>query len=588
MCGICGIAGENWQKHQLMTMIEVQSHRGPDACGHAIEHRHQVGLGHNRLSIIDLSEGGAQPMSDHQGKLRIVYNGEIYNYLELKKELSNYPFRSQSDTEVILAAYQRWGLDCVDHFIGMFAFAIWDDHQKRLFLARDRFGVKPLYMAHHHENLYWSSEIKTLLAAGVPAAPNLTTWASYLRFGLYEHTEQSFWEGIKSIPPGGAMTWENGREKYWRWYDLSKLSAESISSQSEEAVMDRYRELLENSVRFRFRSDVPVAINLSGGLDSSILLGMVDHIFGAESDIRVFTFATGDPNYDETPWVRQMLQHTGHPHEICTLTPDEIPQLALDIQSHQDEPFGGFPTLAYSKIFKKARSMGIKVLLDGQGLDEQWAGYDYYGRLSKPLTKGVLGPVQGSADSPVRPDCLIPEFLDKAMVFEPPTVFQDPLLNAQYKDARFTKIPRALRFNDRISMMYSTELREPFLDHRLFELAFMQPSDRKIRDGVHKWLLREIGSKLLPRGVVEAPKRPVQTPQREWLRGPLAGWVDNCLLTLDKEIGGDWLNMDQVRGHWNRYQQGESDNSFYIWQWINLALWFKVLEQKPMAHQSHS
>jgi len=265
-----------------------------------------------------------------------------------------------------------------------------------------------------------------------------------------------------------------------------------------------------------------------------------------------------------------------HPHQVCQLSPHEVPGLAARVQQHQDEPFGGIPTLAYSKVFEQARADGVIVLLDGQGLDEQWAGYEYYDQAlnGNPAGDGHpdVGPVQGSRTASVRPDCLTPEFRALAEPFRAPAPFSDPLRNLQYRDARYTKIPRALRFNDRISMMHSAELREPFLDHRLFELALRQPPAHKIRAGTHKWMLRQIGRTLLPNGVVEAPKRPLQTPQREWLRGPLRAWADDCIESALALHGGRWLDADAVRREWQAYQAGESDNSFYIWQWVNLGL----------------
>jgi asparagine synthase (glutamine-hydrolysing) len=202
-------------------------------------------------------------------------------------------------------------------------------------------------------------------------------------------------------------------------------------------------------------------------------------------------------------------------------------------------------------------------------MDEQWAGYDYY---QAAMDGTAAGLVQGAKEAPVRPECLTPEFRALAEAFEPPQPFPDQLRNLQYRDARYTKIPRALRFNDRVSMKSSTELREPFLDHRLFELAVRQPFERKIADGTRKWLLRQMARQLLPDGVVEAPKRPLQTPQREWLRGPLQRWAGDRIEESLDAYGKTWLDADAVRSTWRNYCDRASDNSFYIWQWINLGL----------------
>ena len=575
MCGIAGIFGQGWDRRQLDAMVAVQRHRGPDASGIYIDPCGAGGLGHNRLSIIDLSESGRQPMSDASGRYWIAYNGEIYNYIELRRELrSEYEFRTGTDTEVLLAAYQRWGADCLEHLVGMFAFAVWDERERSLFAARDRFGVKPLYYHLRKDGtLFLASEIKALRAAGVPWRPDTSTWAAYLTYGLQDQSERTFWDGITALMPGHRLTWRDGRTRFSCWYDLASRVAPELDGRSAEAVQEEYSRLLDESVRLRFRADVPLGINLSGGVDSSTLLGLVRSVQGPESEVKAFTFITGDPQYDELPWVRQMLARTRHPSVVCKLEPDEVPALAESVQSHQDEPFGGLPTLAYAKLFEQARAEGVIVLLDGQGLDEQWAGYDYY---VSALNGGNAATVQGTKQKPVSPECLTAEFRAQAEPFHTPCRFPDSLRNVQYRDARYTKIPRALRFNDRVSMRASTELREPFLDHRLFELAMRQPPERKIANGTRKWMLRRIARQLLPDQVAEAPKRALQTPQREWLRGPLKSWAGEHIEKALAAYGGTWLDRDGVRAKWNSYCEGQSDNSFYVWQWVSLGLMIKA------------
>ncbi len=568
MCGIAGIFGKTWRPDQLRRMVEVQRHRGPDGEGIYLDPNLMAGMGHNRLKIIDLSEAGRQPMFDVDGRFCLVFNGEIYNYLELRRELeSSFSFRTRTDTEVLLAAYQRWGTDCLDRLIGMFAFAIWDEQQKKLFAARDRFGVKPLY---YHQtaggDLLIASEIKALHAAGLDRVPDETTWANYLVHGLTDHEDRTFWQGIRSLPGGHYLEWHDGHLRIHLWYDVAQRSGRDFDSRSVDDVEEEYRVILNDSVTLRFRSDVPVGINLSGGLDSSTLLGLVHAYQGADSDVKAFTFYTGDERYDELPWVRRMLEQTNHQLIASRITAAEVPSLADSVQSHQDEPFGGLPTLAYANLFAEARSLGVIVLLDGQGMDEQWAGYDYY------ASGAATSVVQGTKQKPTRPECLTSDLCSLAETFVPESPFADELRNLQYRDIRNTKIPRALRFNDRISMRSSTELREPFLDHRLIELALRQPSDRKIQDGTSKWLLRRLSRKLAPENVVEAPKRPLQTPQREWLRGPLREWATAQIEQTLSEYGGSWFNSAEVRGAWQSYCAGASDNSFYVWQWISMGL----------------
>ncbi len=569
MCGISGILGNNWHDRQLNAMLTVQHHRGPDAQGTFISEDHFAGLAHNRLSIIDLSADARQPMQDFTGRFFIVFNGEVYNYLELKAMLApEFHFKTKTDSEVILYAYIKWGKACLDKFIGMFAIAIWDNKEKALWIARDRFGVKPLYYAFDgNNNFYFASEIKALHAAGIPKIANESTWAAYLGYGRYDHGENTFWKGILKLMPGSDLVFKDGSLKIENWYKLSDYTGLDFDNRSVEDVTEQYLALLEDSIRLRFRSDVPVGINLSGGLDSSALLSLVNKVQGEGSDIKAFTFITGDDRYDELPWVDEMISQTKHPLISCLLEAKDVPGLAESVQSFEDEPFGGIPTLAYARVFEEARKNGVIVLLDGQGIDEQWAGYDYY----QKSDTNMAGPtIQGSKDSSVLPDCLDPEFLSLARAWQAPEIYPDKLRNMQYRDAFFTKIPRALRFNDRISMRSSTELREPFLDHRLFEIAFRQPENFKIQGNTGKWFMRQLLQNKLPGKVVNAPKRPLQTPQREWLRGELREWADSMI--GDAISSNPFLIGKQVREKWRNFAVGNSDNSFYIWQWISLAL----------------
>jgi asparagine synthase (glutamine-hydrolysing) len=551
-------------------MTESLRHRGPDGANVWIDRLGDAGLGHDRLSILDLSSAGSQPMTNAREDVVIAFNGEIYNYVELRAELSGYPFRSQSDTEVILAAWERWGEDTPDHLFGMFSFVIWDMRTRRVFAARDRFGVKPLYyMERANGLLAVASETHALRVFDNSVEPDRTAWATYLATGRSDYSARTFWQGISSLPPGHSLTWTNGRTSLRCWYSLPDHVGDELDLRDDDTVASEYQTLLEDSVRLRFRSDVPVAINLSGGLDSSLLLGLVHRVQGVDSDVAALTFATGDPRYDELPWVRAMLNRTSHPSVVCRLRPSDVPGLAAALQTCQDAPYGGIPTLAYATLFAEARKTGRIVLLDGQGIDEQWAGYDYYCRSAGG---GSVQPLQGATDSPVRPECLDAEF--RGLVEPAPSAnsFPDPLRNRQYNDLRFAKIPRALRFNDRASMFSSTELREPFLDHRLVELAFRQPAERKLREGVSKWLVRKIAGRLMPQHVAEAPKRPVQTPQREWLRGSLRGWAAETVDRGLRTVGSGWLNAAAVRTAMDAYFDGTGDNSFFVWQWISVGM----------------
>jgi len=565
VCGIAGIIGSCPEKSFLLNkMLKAQNHRGPDAMG--TWEGEFIALGHNRLSIIDLSPKANQPMISNCGQVIIVMNGEIYNYRELRLQLNEYKYSTVSDTEVVIAAYKKWGKDMLQRLNGMFSFVIWDNKRKLLFAARDRFGVKPFYYAISDSSMYFASEIKTLWAAGIPKEKNLSVWAKYLAHGSYGLPDETFWSGIKQLPAGHYFEVDMTESKTikriipLKWYDFA--SRIKMTQEMELAELrNQYLDLLKESIKLRFRSDVPVGFNISGGLDSSTLLALINLEYSNNSDIEAFTFYTGHPDYDELPWVEQLISLTGNPLNKVLLKSADVPALVEKISYYQDEPFGGFPTLAYSLIFQRAREKGVIVLLDGQGMDEAWAGYDYYHNNS-----GFK--IQGTTTSPVRPEVLDPDFIQlaqKEVYFEP---FEDRLLNLQFRDIFYTKIPRALRFNDRISMMYGTELREPFLDFRLVELAFSQPAEIKMKDGLSKWMLRDLVKDMLGDNIALAPKRPLQTPQREWLAGELRSYCDEMIKQF---CSFEFALSSEVMDIWSRYKAGENDNSFYIWQWINLS-----------------
>lgn len=560
MCGVAAIVGPKASLQNLEGILALQHHRGPDYTGYWVE-PNQIALGHNRLSIIDLSAAANQPFVSSDGRYHLVFNGEIYNYLELKQKLRfDFEFKTNSDTEVLLAAFIKWGKDCLAELNGMFAFIIWDKKDQSLFAARDRFGVKPLYFSQLADSLILSSEIRPHWQIGIPKVLNSDVWHSYLTKGQYGMPDETFWKGIHQIPGGHYLTLKNGDIEIRSWYDFVTRSMALINHQEndEEAYI---LDLLKDSVQLRFRADVPVGFNLSGGLDSSTLLALVSDAYPDEKKIEAFTFFTGDDRYDELPWVRQMLVGKPYPLNTCKLEVSDIPYLTQKIASVQDEPFGGIPTLAYAKVFEEARKKGILVLLDGQGSDEAWAGYDYY-------LKNTTSLIQGTNTSPVRPEALT-NSLKSMGSREIPMPFSDELLNNQFRDIFYTKIPRALRFNDRVSMAFSTELREPFLDYRLVEYVFSRSRDFKIKDGQQKWLLRKIAAKYLGDDIALAPKRPLQTPQREWLGGPLASWVEEKIEFLKANI--DWFDPESLDVIWKEYKNGNQENSFYIWQWVNTA-----------------
>ena len=565
MCGIAGVVGNEINSDNLSKMLHVQNHRGPDFTGKWLSN--SCILGHNRLSIIDLTKESNQPFIDNTERYILVFNGEIYNYLELKKELNPfYNFNTSSDTEVLLAAFIKWGPLCLHKLNGMFSFAIWDKKEEKLFAARDRFGVKPFYYSIRNSTLIFSSEIKALQQVEEEKVLNKKVWANYFVYGSYGMPNETFYENIHQLPGGHYLEFYNGIKKINKWYFFEKEIEKYNKRESIKVVKENYTKLLMDSISLRFRADVPVGFNVSGGLDSSALLAFVNRFNkNCSNHIKAYTFYTDDERYDELPWVEEMISLTDNPLNKVKLSSDEIEKRALELSLYQDEPYGGIPTIAYSKIFEQASKDGTLVLLDGQGMDEQWAGYDYY-------TKNNNATIQGVKQSPFRKNVLSNEVLKFAEKPIYPEPFKDDILNKQYRDLFYTKIPRALRFNDRVSMAYSTELREPFLDYRLVEYAFAQPLEYKIKDGIQKYVLRSIVSEHLSDSISYAPKRPLQTPQREWIGEELKEFISKQINKLQNSAYIHWFNFDEIKKEWEEYLNGDNDSSFHIWQILNVSL----------------
>ena len=563
MCGIAGVISENITEINFDKMLLAQKHRGPDFTGKYVSNN--IALGHNRLSIIDLSEEANQPFYSKDKRYILVFNGEIYNYIELKEELvKDYIFTTKSDTEVLLAAYIKWGKDCLSKLNGMFAFAIWDSEDKKLFAARDRFGVKPFYYSNNENEFYFASEIKTLFAGGISKKTEDYVWANYFKYGSYGLPNETFWKGVYQLPGGHFLEYQHHQLVIEKWYVFEEEIKKYQKVLPFEEVKATYHKLLEDSIKLRFRADVPVGFNISGGVDSSTLLAFVNRT-QTKKNIKAYTFCTNNKDYDELPWVEEMISLTNNPLTKVLLDVKDIEQFAKELSDFQDEPFGGVPTIAYAEIFKQAQRDGVKVLLDGQGMDEQWAGYDYYLNNNGNV-------VQGVTKSPFRLNVLSEEFLKLAKKPYYPKPFEDNILNLQYRDLFYTKIPRALRFNDRVSMAASTELREPFLDYRLVEFAFAQPIEYKINKGIQKYLLRTLISEYLSDTISFTPKRPLQTPQREWLGNELKEFVNLQVDKINSSKYKHWFQETALKQEWGNYLNGENESSFHIWQWINTTL----------------
>lgn len=605
MCGIAGIIGSAASRERAEAMATVMTHRGPDDAG--VWHAAGIALGFRRLSIVDLTPAGHQPMQSHDGRYTIVFNGEIYNHTQLASELGDIAWRGSSDTEVFLEAFVRWGAACLDRVVGMYGLAIWDNLERRLFCARDRLGIKPFYFARLGDGWAFASEIQPLLTAGVPARPNECTVYDFLARDFYEHTDDTFFAGIRKLPAGHWMWLSLGDsptpQRYW---DLAAEASRITVASDRVARGEELIARMANAVELSLRSDVPVGITLSGGLDSAVLLALVDR---AQSDrLATFSFDFADERYSERPWVNAMATHAGHTVAFRTISPDDFTSTLDLLLLQQQEPHAGAPITAYTLCFEMLRQHGVIVAMDGSGIDEGLAGYDRFrparwadlaaagddtGLAAELAGAGVTaerarslmtaaasehGDIGRGQDltASVRADCLTPALTAHSPAlpaFERP--FADALRNLMYRELRYTKLPRALRFRDRLSMAYGCELRPPFLDHRLLAYQFALPAEDRILRGTTKALLREAAHHLLPDAVRLASKRSVQTPQRDWFRAELAQWVRQQLADSPLWTTG-WVDRTKALAAAEQFLGGKGDNSFFLWQWIALGRWLRL------------
>jgi len=608
MCGIAGIIGKDAREERVRPMISAIAHRGPD--GEGIAQLPFAAFGHRRLSIIDLSDAGHQPMTSTDGRFVITFNGELYNYRELRAELSDYPFQSHTDTEVVLAAWSKWGEKALERFLGMFAFAIADLKQETVTLVRDRLGIKPLFYTEQNGAFYFGSEIKALLAAGISSKPNESIVADYLLYGYYEHRPETFFEGILSLRGGHLLTWKNGQTTIRRWWNLPER-VEPILGLSDQEYIDAFQGLLDSSLRMHLRSDVSVGVNLSSGVDSVSLLYELKRVTNPK-ELHVFSMGFADPAHDETKDIAALVHAEGIPFHRVEIGPQDYIDYMEETLRALDQPFGGLSTIAYLKMMKTPAKLGIKVLLEGQGVDEILAGYKYFYppylkdayaqgewgilwqavrraaqsrnplhlmQASFQLSNMVSAPAIGTFQdltSFLRTDCLRADWMTRAKkeppVFEAP--FESHLSNALYRDLTFTKLPRVLRFNDHASMASGLELRVPYLDHRIVEFAFCLPNRWKIQNGMTKVLLRKTMEGVVPDELRLRQKRPQSSPQTVWYKGALQ---ESVLREFQSDTFKDlpFVDAKAVERAFQSFVKNPKDNnSFFFWQLINLSRWY--------------
>jgi asparagine synthase (glutamine-hydrolysing) len=611
MCGIVGCVrqGPALDEVTSLRMRDSLLHRGPDDAGVWRSSTDGVMLGSRRLAILDLSPRGHQPMQDVSGNLTIAFNGEIYNWVELRDELKKtYPFRSQTDTEVLLAAYARWGPQCLAFLNGMFAFAIWDARQKQLFAARDRFGEKPFYYFRQQDSLLFASEIKALLASGfVPVEPNPRAIYRYLAYRETDASAETFFKGVSALPPAHALLFSPGRDslRSWQYWDLDPQA--QIRYPDERSYSDHFLELLTESVKIRLRSDVTVGSCLSGGLDSSTIVSLIAPQRNDKGQC-TFSARSEDPALDEGPYIRSVSARFATTN--FEIYPDPL-RLLEEMDCfvwHQEHPALSGSVYAQWCVMKLARDCGVTVLLDGQGGDEHLAGYldtscSYFKGLLfnfhwATLTKAAASRVRQSGmrslgtilatqlpggmrrlvQSLYQPLSLHPDFAATACSAptESPAPFGSSLHNQLYRQLRCSMLPKLLRFADRNSMAFSREVRLPFLDHRIAEFLFAIPEVLKINGATTKLILRKAVRGRIPDKVLHRrDKKGFETPQDAWLRGPLRQWAESVLNSADLRQRG-WIDPTMARRVWNEFLHHPGKHHNLIFRWLSVETWARV------------
>jgi asparagine synthase (glutamine-hydrolysing) len=564
MCGIAGILSADARKvttERLNKMTTAIAHRGPDGEGAWISGSGLAGLGHRRLSIIDLSSAGAQPMH-YLHRYTIIHNGEIYNHPELRSLLltKGYSFSSRTDTEVIAAAYDHFGADCLQHFDGMFAFAIWDEQEQRLFLARDRFGEKPLFFHRGGEQLLFASEIKALWAAGVPKTINKKMLFNFLTIGYTQNPEdgfETFFDQIQKLPPRTFLVYHplTGQLETRRWWDIHP---EETTRVSENEAVETFSGLFLASVKRRLRSDVGIGASLSGGLDSSTVVACI--LRQGNAPLHLPTFSALFPGFekDESAFVHLLTRHFSLDNHPITPTADDLIRDFDRLVYHQDEPFLSSSIYAQFCVYGLAAANSTKVLLDGQGADELLAGYPkyfswYWRELYRTDRKALTLELEAARGAGIRDrwtwkDSLATHLPAYAALFtrrkrsaqqrsnrdlardfvrgSGVSYYDVPLpgkLNGiLYYNTFMNGMEELLRYADRNSMAHGVEVRLPFLDADLATFIFSLPSDFKIRHGWTKWLLRKSMSGILPEGIAwRRDKTGFETPQKSWMQHPV-------------------------------------------------------------------
>ena len=606
----------------LRRTSDALAHRGPDDAG--IATYGPVGLGFRRLAILDLSPAGHQPMESPDGGLVVVFNGEIYNYLELRNELQQLgrSFRSASDTEVLLQAYDQWGAECVSRFNGMWAFVIYDRRRQCLFASRDRFGVKPLYRWTDGRRLILASEIKAIVASGwYRTEPNWQTSARFLCHGHLDQDAETFYAGVTQLEAGSTLevTLSGRRTKRSFW------SIGELDDQPPADPIGVFRNLFEDSVRLRMRSDVPVGVCLSGGIDSSAIISTMASLRRDTDSTPLEAFSYIPEEFSEAEYINDSVRQTRAVLNELRTTPEELWDVLPTALWHYDEPVHSATALIGFELMRVARRRGVTVVLNGQGADEVNAGYQSYfpahwsdlmhsgrwahvlrevraysqahGRDYKQLLRGTLGhwlrrevrrlPGFTALRRLMPPRAPDQPWLSREFVEHAPKIDSDswtmPLAAVLRHSVERRPLPLYLRVEDRNSMAHSVEARLPFLDYRLVSLAFSLPGDWKLRGGWNKYLVREA-----LRGVIAEPVRTRRdkmgfpTPSRNWWAGPWYEPMMDLLRSRNLRDSGV-CDVSRVEGDLRRHAKGEIDVAAQLFRLAEFGTWLDLSRRSAPA-----
>ncbi|MDR2819979.1 MAG: asparagine synthase (glutamine-hydrolyzing) [Desulfovibrio sp.] len=631
MCGIAGLYrldNKNLfpEDAALVTsMRDCMIHRGPDDSG--IWQSGPVCLGHRRLSIIDLA-GGAQPMCDAQARLTITFNGEIYNFIELREELTKMGarFQTNSDTETILEGYKFWGTDCLTRFEGMFAFALWDADKQRLFCARDRFGKKPFFYSVQRGCFYFASEMTALTS--VPGALSFTMDPkAVMRYLAYEYvpTPQTIYREISSLPPAHLLLLENGQLRIERYWDMPVPDENDLRDERE--LCEELHSLLSRAVRRRMISDVPLGLFLSGGIDSTIIAGLMAE--QSASPINTFSIGFHESSYDESRYARAAAAAFGTNHHERILSGDECADTLPDIISRMDLPMAD-ASVAPTSLLSKITRENVTVALGGDGADELWAGYEHYigfktaewyNALPDFVRRMIIEPltrILPASAGYINPRLAVAAFLRgahakaalrvQAMLTAFTPELQQEILTPDWRDAHFlqdeqlfaptrehyehwqpqnTAAPTARAFHvyvrqymlddilvkvDRCSMLHSLEVRAPFLDKDVAEFTARLPLRHKLHGFQRKYLLKKAFTGLLPPKILHRNKRGFQIPVADWLRGKMRPLMEDLLSEGHLRAQGIF-NPEAVRTLMNKHISGRVDMRKPLWTLLVLQLW---------------